>query len=587
MPLCARRFDVVMKETEMNRPRRPAFLPAILILAVTAMACGRTSNEEGSEATSDAGLRSTTENQINPLPRDQVQDGGRLVWPVTLIPVTYNYNHLDGGEVDSTYIMFPLVPRIFLYDAGGGPVWNPDYLASEPTIVTEPKQVVTYNINPKASWYDGTPITWEDFYWQWRALNGTNPAYQISSSSGYTDVEKVERGRDDREVIVTFKNKYADWQPLFYALYPASTNKSPAVFNDGWRSRPLTTAGPFKFGSIDLTAKTVTLVRNEKWWGKPAKLDSIVFRVIDPDAQIDALANGEIDMMDIGPDVNKFVRAKAIAGTSIRFAGGPNFRHFTINGTGPILRDLKVRQALAMAIDRAAIARAMLGPLGIEAVPLNNHLFMRNHKGYKDNSGEIGKYDPARAAQLLDEAGWKLEGNVRRKDGRTLEINCVIPTAVATSRQESELVQNMLNQIGVRLTINTVPSPDFFEKYVRPGQFDFTVFSWIGTPFPISSTRSIYAKPVPGPGGTLAIQQNYARVGSDEIDRLYGEATQELDRQKAIDLANRIDTLIWQEVHSLTLYQRPEMWVVKSGLANMGAHGFAEIVYEDIGWTKR
>ena len=60
-------------------------------------------------------------------------------------------------------------------------------------------------------------------------------------------------------------------------------------------------------------------------------------------------------------------------------------------------------------------------------------------------------------------------------------------------------MQNMLGQIGVKLTINTVPSPDFFEKYVRPGQFDFTVFSWIGTPYPISSSRSLYAKPVAGP----------------------------------------------------------------------------------------
>jgi peptide/nickel transport system substrate-binding protein len=516
-----------------------------------------------------------------------VQDGGRLVWPVTLIPVTYNYNHLDGGEVDSTYIMFPLIPRIFLYDAGGGPIWNPDYLASEPTIVTEPKQVVTYNINPKASWYDGTPITWEDFYWEWRALNGSNKAYQIRGSTGYSDIESVARGRDDREVIVTFSTRYADWQSLFYMLYPASTNKSPQLFNDGWRKAPLTTAGPFKMGSIDQTAKTVTLVRNEKWWGDRAKLDTIVYRTVDGDAQIDALANGEIDMLDIGPDVNKYVRAKEIAGTDIRLAGGPNFRHLTINGTGPILRDVKVRRAVAMAIDRAAITRAMLGPLGIEPVPLNNHIFMQNQRGYRDNSGDTGKYDPARAAQLLDEAGWKLEGNVRRKDGRALEITCVIPTAVATSRQESELIQNMLGQVGVRLTINTVPSPDFFEKYVLPGQFDFTVFSWIGTPFPISSSRAVYAKPVPGPGGTLAVQQNFARVGSDEIDRLFDEATAELDRGKAIELANRIDALIWQEVHSLTLYQRPEMWVVKSGLANMGAHGFAEIVFEDIGWSNR
>jgi peptide/nickel transport system substrate-binding protein len=291
--------------------------------------------------------------------------------------------------------------------------------------------------------------------------------------------------------------------------------------------------------------------------------------------------------MDVGPDVNKYTRAREIAGTELRIAGGPNFRHVTVNGTGAILQDLKVRQALAMAIDRGAIARAMLGPLGIETATLGNHLFMRNQSGYRDNSGEVGTYNPTRAAQLLDEAGWTLEGTVRRKGGRALEIRFVIPSAVATSRQESELIQNMLGQVGVKVTIDTVPSPDFFEKYLRPGQFDFTVFSWLGTPYPISSSQSLYGKPTVGPKGEVAIQQNYARVGTDEIDRLYREATSELNRPRAIELANQIDALIWQEVHSLTLYQRPEIWVVKRGLANFGAVGFADYVYEDMGWTKR
>ena len=571
----------------MNRRRRlSAILTATLILALTAIACGRTSNEEGGEASSDAGLRSTTENQMNAQPRDRVQDGGRLVWPIDSMPVTWNYGHIDGTEADHAYSKMALLPRIYLTDAAGVPVWNRDYLASEPTLVTEPKQVVTYNINPKAAWDDGTPITWEDFHWDWRARNGTNKAYQISSSNGYSDIESVVRGRDDREVIVTFKTKYADWQPIFYLFNAASLNKSPEIFNEGLKKAPIRTAGPFKIGAIDLTGKTVTLVRNEKWWGEPAKLESIVFRAIDRDAQIDALANGEVDMMDIGPDVNKYVRAKEMTATEIRVAGGPNFRHVTINGSGPILRDVQVRRALAMAIDRTAITRAMLGPLGIEPIPLGNHIFMRNQDGYRDNSGEVGKLDPARAAQLLDQAGWKLEGTVRRKDGRALEINFVIPSAVAPSRQESELIQNMLGQIGVKVNINTVPSPEYFEKYIRPGQFDFTVFSWLGTPFPISSAKSIYAKPVADAKGQLTIQQNYSRVGSDEIDQLFAQATQELDRTKAIELANRSDALIWQEVHSLTLYQRPEMWVVKKGLANMGAYGFAEIVFQDIGWAK-
>ena len=91
----------------------------------------------------------------------------------------------------------------------------------------------------------------------------------------------------------------------------------------------------------------------------------------------------------------------------------------------------------------------------------------------------------------------------------------------------------MLGQIGVTVKINTVPSPDFFEKYIRPGQFDFTVFSWIGTPYPDQLvTVDLREADRRTPKGELAIQQNYARVGSDEIDRLFAEATQELDRQR-------------------------------------------------------
>jgi peptide/nickel transport system substrate-binding protein len=132
-----------------------------------------------------------------------------------------------------------------------------------------------------------------------------------------------------------------------------------------------------------------------------------------------------------------------------------------------------------------------------------------------------------------------------------------------------------------------VPGPDFFSKYITPGQFDFTVFSWMGTPFPISSARSIYAMPKKGANGELDIQQNYARIGTPDIDRLFDDASGELDRTKAVDLANQLDALIWDEVHSLTLYQRPEIVVCKRRLVNFGAFGFASWNYQDIGWQKQ
>jgi peptide/nickel transport system substrate-binding protein len=556
----------------------------VLLLALIVPACG---GGGGSTNTTQAPPPSATENQTKMMARERVQDSGKFTWPLDSMPPNFNYNQLDGTEHDNAYVIWALMPTTYTNDAAGTPIWNRDYLASEPRLTIDPKQVVTFEINPKALWYDGTPITWEDFFWQWKANNGTDKAYQISSANGFEDIENVQKGKDDREVIVTFKHRYADWQGIFYLFYPAATNKDPKIFNQGWKDRPLTTAGPFKLESIDSTAKTITLVRNEKWWGDRAKMDTIVFRVIEPDAQIDALANGEIDAMDVGPDANKYNRAKNIAGTEVRIAGGPNFRHLTINGTSPNLQDVKVRQALAMAIDRGAIARALLGPLGVEAKPLNNHIFMANQDGYQDNSGDVGKHNPERARQMLDEAGWKLEGNVRKKDGKLLEITCVIPAGVATSKQESELIQNMLGQIGVKLNISVVPTNDLFAKYITPGQFDFTVFSWIGTPYPISSSKSVYAKPTKNAKGEMDIKQNYARVGSDQIDQLFDQASQELDRKKAIVLANQLDALLWQEVHSLAEYQRPELVVCKKNLANFGAFGFAAPwVYQDIGWAK-
>src|SRR5262249_32618042 len=152
-----------------------------------------------------------------------------------------------------------------------------------------------------------------------------------------------------------------------------------------------------------------------------------------------------------------------------------------------------------------------------------------------------------------------------------------IPGGVAVSRSESELIQNMLAQINVELTINTVPTDLLFEKYVTPGQFDLTVFSWMGSDFPISASSSLYRKPVGD-----KIQQNYARVGSDQLDKAISEAVEELDPDKAIAKANEIDKMIWEEVHSLANYQRPDIWAVKKGLANIGAAGFASFAYEDI-----
>jgi peptide/nickel transport system substrate-binding protein len=550
-------------------------------------ACGGGGGDDrGSAATADERAATGSALDISPVPRDELPDGGTLRWPLIAFPPNFNTGELDGTSADAANVVGALLPSMFRFDSEARATVNKDYLDSADSTTGDARQIVTYRVNRKAVWEDGTPITAADFTAQWRALSGADPAYRVASSGGYDQIESVAAGADDREVVVTFRRPYADWEALFSPLYPASTNDDPATFNDGWRARPLTTAGPFKFESADQTAKTITLARNPKWWGNRPKLDQIVFRVIDGPGQVDALLNNEIDVLDVAADVNRLKRVEAAPGIRVHRAAGPDFRSITINGTGEILRDVNVRRALGMAIDRAAIAGALIAPLGVEAKPLQNRIFMPGQRGYRDNAGVLSSPDDEGARKILDDIGWKLDGTIRKKDGKPLAVRFVVPNGVASSNQVAELVRAMLDEIGVRVDVVSVPTQDFFKVYILPGNFDLTVFSFIGKPFPISSNRPSYVSPRPGKDGELDFRQNFSRIGTPRIDALFDAATSEFDEQKAVDLGNQIDAALWDEVHSLPLYARPDIAATRSELANFGAFGFASVVYEDIGFTK-
>jgi glutathione transport system substrate-binding protein len=551
---------------------------AALAVALGASACSSSKSSPAPKAAPKA-----TVNDINPVPRSQLKQGGTLTWPMDQFSTQWNYNEADGPETSTADVVGAILPVLFHFDAGGTPSADTDYLTGEPTVTAVGgKQTVTYELNPKAKWSDGTPITEADFAAQWKALNGTNSAYNVASSTGYSQISNVAAGKSPQEVVVTYSTNFADWKSLFYPLYPASTNSTPDAFNKGWLNKIPVTAGPFKFQAFNATDKTVTVVRDPNWWGDPALLDSIVFKTVDIAATADAFASGEIDWFDIGPSATDYKKAVGVKGAKIRVAGGPNFRHLTMNGTSPMLSDVRVRQAVAEAIDREAIAKSDLAGLPWPDKPLGNHFFVNNQNGYVDNSAAVGKYDPNAAKQLLDQAGWAQgSSQYRTKDGKTLELKLVIPDGVPVSANEGTLMQHFLAAVGIKLDIDAVNSDDFFDKYVNPGQFDMTVFSWIGGDFPVSGNASIYQNPQ----GTN-IFQNFARVGSASLDSLLTKAQSDLDPKQAIADANAADAQIWQEAGVIPFYQRPDFVAVKSNIANLGAFGFADKIYQNIGFTQ-
>ncbi|MFV2177087.1 ABC transporter family substrate-binding protein [Actinomadura sp. LOL_016] len=456
----------------------------------------------------------------------------------------------------------------------------PEYLRSAEVKRTGHGQTVVYRLNPRARWSDGRSIGYRDFAVQARALSGHDSRYEIADDTGYRRIVRVEPGVNEDVVKVVFARPFADWRRLFSPLYPAAVYSDPRAFNTGWLDRPSVTAGPFRVGRVDRTAQTLTLVRDPRWWGRRAKLDRIVYRAMDPAAMPGAFANGEIDLMEIGLDAGALRRVQLAENAEVRRAAGPDRRVFTLNAAGPILSDARVRHAVMLGIERGAIARSDLAGLGVPVRTLGNHFYVDTQQGYRDNSGPFGRYDPARAVRLLEKAGWTKRGRYRVKDGRTLALRFVVSAGQPIGRREGELARALLARIGVRLDIEPVPADDLFGRHVTRGDFDIIPFSWLGTPFPVSSMRAVYARPRAG-----RVRQNYSGGGNAVLDAALERAVAAMGSEVHA-LVNRADRLVWREALVVPLYQRPQLVAARAGLANIGACGFHQPAYEDIGFAQ-
>ncbi|MFF2521705.1 ABC transporter family substrate-binding protein [Streptomyces liangshanensis] len=703
--------------------------------------------------------------------RDAIAQGGTVRWAVDTMPATLNVFQADS-DATTNRIAGAVLPTLFTLDRTGSPQRNGDYLESAKIVDREPKQVVVYKLNQQAVWSDGTEIGAPDFVAQWHALRGKDTAYWTARNAGYERIEKIERGKDDLDVRVTFDRPYADWKSLFTPLYPKEVMGSPTSFNDGARAALKTSAGPFNLKSVDRKAKKATLVRNPRWWGKRAKLDSIVLSAVPRSKRAEALAAGGLDLADIdraaaerissaarakggtagqplthGPgaaDISPAasLRARAMAhgsdkekaeaarsarertaeaaetysreqrnlrGYVVRKSLEPAYTQLALNGESGPLADERVRRAVARAINRKQLADAVLKPLGLPSKPLGSHLAVAGQPAYADSSDALGTQDTHEAQALLADAGWT-QGGARRtdagtkagsegegskpadagkkspdaetakkdgekketakedgdkktdaekkadktdkateksaeksgkpekpekksdtpsdegaytvgdnkpaqdtkpggvagayaprgtavpapkagplgKDGKTLTLRFVLPSGEGSEslRAVGRRISVMLDRIGIGTETIKVADNSYFKDHIAAGDYDLALYSWPATAYPATDGRPIFAKPVPASDGTLLVEQNYTRVGTDHIDQLFDQAASELDEGEARDLMKKADARIWAAAGSIPLYQRPQLVATKPALANAGAFGFTSPRYQDIGFKK-
>jgi peptide/nickel transport system substrate-binding protein len=382
-------------------------------------------------------------------------------------------------------------------------------------------------------------------------------------------------------VKVTFGKPYADWQRLFRTLLPADGINTPDKFNKGWVEKIPITANAWKIKDFDKTAQTVTTEPDPAWWGPKPRLDSITWRALAQPAQTEAYLNKETDLTTaiLPEDYKRLVKAP---GTDIRRGARWDEVHITLGTRGP-LKDLKLRQAVDLAIDRKGILAAFSKDIPFEVKPLDNHFFMPNQEGYKANAGKWGTYDLDAAKKLLDEAGWKDNGpdKPRTKGGEQLTLTYVLSAdSSPSSFDQAQIVQQQLGQAGIKVSLQKVPGADYFDKYVNRGSFDLVSFRNVDQIFH-SQLYSTYQQPQ-GKQSFL----NFGRIGSPEIDALLRKAAGTTDPAESNDLYNQADAKIWEAGHTIELYQRPEIRAVRSGIANLGASGLGDWNFLTMGWEK-
>lgn len=549
-----------------------AAVGAALVVGLTLTSCSG-GDDSSSSPGGNAELGAT--NDINPRDPASLQQGGVLRLSLSGYPPNFNTMHTDGNLGELGSLLRPTMPRAFRISPNGETSVNTDYFTSVELTNTDPQQV-TYTINPKATWSDGTPITWEDIASQINATKGVDPAYRIAAPNGSERVADVTMGVDDRQAVITFASHYADWKGMFAGnsmLYPKSMTENPEVFDKGQLNAPGPSAGPFIVTGLDKGAQRITLTRNPQWWGTPPLLDSISYTVLADAAKLPALQNNAIDAVGLA-SLDDLKTAQSTPGVSIRRAPAASWYHFTFNGAeGSILADPALRAAIIKGLDRQAIADVSQRGLVDTPRPLNNHIYLAGQEGYEDNSIP---FDAEAAKRELDSLGWTMDGQFRRKDGRELIIRDVFYDADSTLAI-AKIAQANLAQIGVNLQLNAVAGGSLFTDYVNPGNFDIVQFAYGGDAFPLSSLTQIYASDGDG---------NRGRIGSPEIDAKIEETLSELDPTKARVLANELDRMIWDIGHSTPLFQSAGNVAVRSTLANFGPAGIGDLNYSAIGFMK-
>ncbi|HXC29715.1 MAG TPA: peptide ABC transporter substrate-binding protein [Stellaceae bacterium] len=438
---------------------------------------------------------------------------------------------------------------------------------------------LTYTIRPDATWADGVPVTTDDVKFTYEF--GRNKESAVASAEMYREILGIDV-KDDKTFTLHWDRLSYNYAAIDdFVLLPAHLERQAFTDPAQYKVRTLYATDPTNAGLYNgpyriaefASGSHIVLEPNPHWAGAPPYFKRITIRAIENTAALEAnLLSGTIDMIagEIGLPLDEALAfAQRHGGDyNIIYKPGLTFEHVDCNLDNPVLADRRVREALLVGLDRATLVKTLFAGKQAAADSFVEPL----DAGYTDDVPKY-PYDPARAKQLLEDAGWHAQSDGTRKnaDGKSLSFELTTTAGNRSRELVEQILQSQWKEIGVDIRIHNEPARVLFGETLPHRHFDLAMYAWLSAPE--NSPRSIFrSDEVPTESNNYA-GQNLTDYKNPEMDRLIDALEVELDAGKRKALWAEAQKLYATDLPSLPLYFRSDAFILPKWLTGVQPTG--------------
>ena len=404
---------------------------------------------------------------------------------------------------------------------------------------TPDDKTIVFHLNPNAKFQDGRPVTSKDFKFSFDSLMA--PSFQSAKKSGYSAVASFE-APDDHTLIVKLSEPNAGIFDNFpYMLVPQGAD--PNVF-----AKTPILAGAYRVMEFK-TDEHVTLKAFDGWVGGKPNIPNVIVRII-PDAttRVLELRRGTVNFEINSVPYDQVDQFKKDAAFKVMTSHGGAYQYIAFNLKDPILAKKEVREAIASAIDRNRIVRDLLHGYG----EVTETMFPPGHWARAGNL-PTHPYDPNKAKQLLDAAGYKQKGSAPR-------FKLTFRTSTdAEANQQAEMIQQMLKDVGIDMQIQSSEFGTFMED-IKNGRFQMFSLRRAGISDPDFYYTIFHSKSL-APNG-----QNRGYYVNPKVDKLIEDGRATFDRAKRKAIYDEVQKILADDLPYLSLYHRDNVAIMRSNI---------------------